>query len=196
MRKQIKYIIINSKGDDFMLSNRKLSLLLIILFPLLLASLCIIQDFKNMGKYIKHEYDPSYYNETIDTKIPTDSTVLMYKDNYGGFPMDGNSYAIIQLTQKGRKSFIKSTDKNDKWHSLPIKKDFQKAIGVFDYDDEDSFGPDISKIKNGIYYFRDRYAENYPEESKTNINDRYAYNFTVAIFDFDTNKLHIYTVDT
>ena len=55
---------------------------------------------------------------------------------------------------------------------------------------------DISKIKNGIYYFRDRYAENYPEEAKTNINDRYAYNFTVAIFDLDTNKLHIYTVDT
>ena len=180
-----------------MLSNRKLSLLLIILFPLLLALSCIIQDSKNIDKSIKYKNDPlSYYSETIDTKIPTDSTVLMYKDNYGGFPMDGNSYAIIQLTQKGRETFIKTTDKNDKWSSLPIKKDFQEAIGVFDDGDEDSFGPDISKIKNGIYYFRDRYAENYPEESKTNINDRYAYNFTVAIFDFDTNKLHIYTVDT
>ena len=50
--------------------------------------------------------------------------------------------------------------------------------------------------KNGIYYFKDRFAENYPEEADTNINDRAAYNITFAIFDLDTNKLYIYKLDT
>ena len=55
---------------------------------------------------------------------------------------------------------------------------------------------EIPKTKNGIYYFKDRFAENYPEEADTNINDRAAYNITFALFDLDTNKLYIYKLDT
>ena len=54
----------------------------------------------------------------------------------------------------------------------------------------------IPKTKNEIYYFKDRFAENYPEEADTNINDRAAYNITFALFDLDTNKLYIYKLDT
>ena len=54
----------------------------------------------------------------------------------------------------------------------------------------------LPKIKNGIYYFRDRYAENYPEEADININERYSYNFTACLLDLDTNKLYIYELDT
>ena len=54
----------------------------------------------------------------------------------------------------------------------------------------------IPKTKNGIYYFRDRFAENYPEEAGTNINDRASYNITFALLDLDTNKLYIYKLDT
>ena len=55
---------------------------------------------------------------------------------------------------------------------------------------------DIIITKNGIYYFKDRFAVNYHEEADTNINDRAAYNITFALFDLDTNKLYIYKLDT
>ena len=52
-------------------------------------------------------------------------------------------------------------------------------------------------IKNGIYYFRDRYAgKKYPKEADVDINERYSYNFTISILDLDENKLYIYDLDT
>lgn len=51
-------------------------------------------------------------------------------------------------------------------------------------------------ISTGIYYVRDRFAENYPKEKDKDINSRGSYNVTVAIFDYEKNILYIYELDT
>ncbi|MCC3866888.1 hypothetical protein [Terrisporobacter mayombei] len=75
--------------------------------------------------------------------------------------------------------------------------EFKNSHGGFHGDGYFEDGGHIPRdIKNGIYYFRDRYAENYPEEADIDINERWSYNFTVAIFDLDKNKLYICELDT
>lgn len=98
---------------------------------------------------------------------------------------------------------MKNIEKNKKWKKTPLQKDLKLIIYGGELKKDGNYYvyeplPDynIPKTKNGIYYFKDRFAENYPEEADTNINDRAAYNITFALFDLDTNKLYIYKLDT
>ena len=86
---------------------------------------------------------------------------------------------------------------------MPLPEKYQKIVfgGEFDnVDYGDGYFEDgwhiPRAIKNGIYYFRDRYAEKYPKEADVDINERYSYNFTISILDLDRNKLYIYDLDT
>ena len=126
-----------------------------------------------------------------------------YNDNHGGFLGDGESYVIIKLNEKGKKEFLKEAKKNNKWSNMPLPEKYQKIVFGGEFDNVDygdgyfEDGGHIPRdIKNGIYYFRDRYAEKYPKEADVDINERYSYNFTISILDLDRNKLYIYDLDT
>ena len=49
----------------------------------------------------------------------------------------------------------------------------------------------IPKIENGYYFFKDRQADKDKE-----ILDRYSFNFTVAVYDNDNNKMYFCELDT
>ena len=126
-----------------------------------------------------------------------------YGNDHGGFLGDGESYVIIKLNEKGKKEFLKEAKKNNKWSNMPLPEKYQKIVFGGEFDNVDygdgyfEDGGHIPRdIKNGIYYFRDRYAEKYPKEADVDINERYSYNFTISILDLDRNKLYIYDLDT
>ena len=178
---------------------KKLGLFFILLFIFICVAIGVL--------ILKIEYFDPYnsvnYSEMIDTEIPKNAKVLDYKDTHGGFLGDGNLYAVIQFDKNEKNSFLKNIEKNKKWKKTPLQKDLKLIIygGELKKDSmyyvyEPLSDYNITKKKNGIYYFRDRFAENYPEEADTNINDRAAYNITFALFDLDTNKLYIYKLDT
>ena len=165
---------------------KKLGLFFILLFIFICVAIGVL--------ILKIEYFDPYnsvnYSEMIDTEIPKNAKVLDYKDTHGGFLGDGDLYAVIQFDKNEKNSFLKNIEKNKKWKKTPLQKDGNYYV----YEPLPDYN--IPKTKNGIYYFKDRFAENYPEEADTNINDRAAYNITFALFDLDTNKLYIYKLDT
>lgn len=178
---------------------KKLGLFFILLFIFICVAIGVL--------ILKIEYFDPYnsvnYSEMIDTEIPKNAKVLDYKDTHGGFLGDGDLYAVIQFDKNEKNSFLKNIEKNKKWKKTPLQKDLKLIIYGGELKKDGNYYvyeplPDynIPKTKNGIYYFKDRFAENYPEDADTNINDRAAYNITFALFDLDTNKLYIYKLDT
>ncbi|MPN19045.1 hypothetical protein SDC9_166411 [bioreactor metagenome] len=137
----------------------------------------------------------------IGVDIPKDSTILRWDDGHGGFHGDGEAYAEIKLTKIGMEKFIVDAAKNEMWNDIPLPRELKIIINGGDYD---GISYDIGKmsknspqdIQKGIYYLRDRFADNYPEKKHTDINLRSSYNVTISILDFETNKLYIYELDT
>lgn len=179
-----------------------------IVYIILLIILIIIVGYKLLDMKMLKDYEiymeaPSTYNDKIGISIPKDSTVLDYEDSHGGFHGDGESYVIIKLSEKGKNEFSKKVKRSKKWGNLPLPDKYERIVfgGEFDnvsYGDGyfENGGHIPRNIKNGIYYFRDRYAENYPQEASIDINERYSYNFTISILDLDENKLYICELDT
>lgn len=168
----------------------------------------ILIGYKIMDTKVKRDYEnyinnASNYSEKIGISIPKDSTVLDYKDTPKGFNGDGEEFVLIQLSDKGQDILINNAKKSSKWSSLPLPEEIQPIIFGGKYEDVD-YGEGIFEleeniprnIKNGMYYFKDRYAENYPDEADTDIKSRYSYNFTIAILDMDENKLYIFEYDS
>ena len=56
----------------------------------------------------------------------------------------------------------------------------------------------IPEISNGYWFVLDRHSAAKSKYNEKDIfkEDRYSYNFTVAVFDIDKNVLYIYELDT
>lgn len=124
----------------------------------------------------------------IGIDLPKQSTVLKEEDSHGGFHGDGEYYSEIQLAEDSVNEFVDDATNTGKWLSLPLSSDIANIISIQ--------GHIPQNLNNGIYFVRDRFAEKYPDQKDTNINSRYSYNLTISIFDFDTNILYIYELDT
>lgn len=183
------------------MKKRKVYIILsIVLITIVGVKLINIKMEKEYEIYMK---TPSTYNDTIGMTLPKDSIVLDYDDSHGGFHGDGESHVIIKLSDKGTHEFLKEINKNKKWSSLPIPDKYERIVFGGEFNNV-SYGNGYFQnaghiprdIKNGIYYFRDRYAENYPKQADINFNERVSYNFTIGVFDLDKNKLYISELDT
>ena len=57
--------------------------------------------------------------------------------------------------------------------------------------------PLAPEIENGYYFFMDRQAEeNEDKYDDSKVLDRGSYNFTVAVYDTDTDVMHYFKMDT
>ncbi|MCL2486537.1 MAG: hypothetical protein FWE86_02925 [Oscillospiraceae bacterium] len=136
----------------------------------------------------------THINNRIDIEIPASSTIE-YTDTHGGFHGDGTLFAKVTFSEKGATKTIKKIKKKG-WDALPLD-DYLHAMfygseidGVtYGYHLSDEAG--IPKVENGYWFFKDRHRE-----TDKNFSERYSYNFTVAIFDLDTNILYFYELDT
>ena len=55
-----------------------------------------------------------------------------------------------------------------------------------------SFSP---QVEQGYYSFRDRYAEQYPDDTHP-LLQRFSYNYTAALYDTENSTLYYYELDT
>ena len=54
----------------------------------------------------------------------------------------------------------------------------------------------LPQIQNGYYYFVDRQAESEMQHSDAQIMERASLNFSIALYDVDTDTLYYIEVDT
>ncbi|MCY6353674.1 hypothetical protein [Clostridium sp. ZS2-4] len=170
--------------------------IIIILFTIILLTGCMNKEPKNMNN------EKFYYDNLIEIITPDKSKVINFDNTREGFHGDGDYYVVVQLDIHTVKDFSDKALKSGKWSKLPISNEEVKSFiygyenkdGTYKYDGHSKGIP--SDIKNGIYYFRDIYVENYPKEKDTSILRRPAYNFIFSILDLDTGKLYILQSDS
>ena len=54
----------------------------------------------------------------------------------------------------------------------------------------------IPKIKNGYFMFEDRHYKSKDSKDDTELFDRYSFNFSIAIYDCDTDIMYYFEYDT
>lgn len=130
-----------------------------------------------------------------------EGTEIAYNDSHGGFHGDGLTFAAISFSDN---AVSKALSNNKNWHPMPLSGEL--SILVYGIETEHSRnGPYLTDedgkaiipdIQNGYYYFIDRYNQNDTKKSDSGLLDRYSYNFTIAIYDTDSDILYYAEYDT
>lgn len=133
----------------------------------------------------------------------TDGTVLHTEDSHGGFLGDGLTFTQIQF---GTKDCLQAIAESPDWKPLPLPAELSLLLYGGEMGDRCERAPLESdakkapcmqkKIENGYYYFLDRYMQNYPNEADTPLFARFSWNFTLALYDADTDILYYIKFDT
>ena len=118
--------------------------------------------------------------------------IIEEDDSHGGFLGDGITRRIYDC----RDAKIKISNLK-KWKELPLSENLQYEIY------NDAIKPEIKQlpeIENGYYYFIDNLSQSNGDVSDINSDekllDRPSTNYTLGIYDLDTNLFYYLEVDT
>lgn len=142
----------------------------------------------------------NYIEKRLFMTLP-EKVAIEYDDSHGGFHGDGEFFAKVTFTEGQAKDFLNSIRDNEKWYTLPMEKDLSLLVfGGKDGDMTYGYGSDKMKpaqdIKNGVYFFRDRYVEQYKNDVSSGLLKRFSYNYSIGIYDKDNRILYVYELDT
>ena len=140
--------------------------------------------------YLYTFYDYNFYSTIIETPIPMFAKIEE-KDTHGGFHGDGEALIKVYFSYKQAEKFIRKIDKNIHWNKLPMKDILQTCINN-NTTDEIS----VPIIENGYWFFLDRHSKATNKYNYYDMFDRASSNYSIAIFDIDSNVLYIYSLDT
>ena len=141
----------------------------------------------------------SYIDQTTEyfgfTK--KDFLVVEELDTHGGFQGEGSHYLILDCSHNKAKAL--EIVKN--WNKLPLPENlnyimYGEVRDGLTYGYELAKEAHIPKIENGYYIYRDRHPESNDSKDDTELLDRYSYNFLIAIYDCDTNRMYYFKYDT
>lgn len=115
-------------------------------------------------------------------------TVLSEEDSHGGFHGDGFSLCVMQFEDG---TVGAALSEHAQWKPLPLSPNLQTFV-YQPYDSEIS----IPAISRGYYYFYDRHAESRDHQDDTALLRRASFNFTLALYDTDEERLYLLEYDT
>ena len=127
-------------------------------------------------------------------------------DDHGGFHGDGTAFAELNCSHTGVLNQIKE---DGNWKAFPLDKTAQSLVyGVTEqtgteetgitvyqtgpYVTDDDNDPLIPEIRAGFYRLIDRHAQ----AGETDLLGRASLNFTLALYDTDTDTLYFCEMDT
>ena len=140
--------------------------------------------------YLHTFYDYNFYSSLIETQIPVFAKIEE-KDTHGGFNGDGETIAKFYFSDKQAKNFTNSISNNLHWNKFPIPETLQDC--VYNSINEDI---KIPFINNGYWFFLDRHSKATNRYNYYEMFGRASLNYSIAIFDMDSNILYIYSLDT
>ena len=137
-----------------------------------------------------------YINKKINLDI-NGCDININKDERMGFNGDGIRYIKASCT-KNSKNMTKQVNN---WNKLPLSQNLELIMyggekDNVEYDYDLAKNQNIPKIENGYYLFIDRHKGSTNTSSDKNLFDRTSFNFTLAMYDIDSNTLYFYEFDT
>lgn len=114
------------------------------------------------------------------------ATVVSESDTHGGFHGDGTTFIELNCSKADVLKEIKTAQG---WKELPLSDSSRNLIYEFCH-------LPFPEVANGYYYFYDRHSGATDVYDDTKVTGRGSLNFTIAIYDSDTNMLYYSRVDT
>ena len=126
-----------------------------------------------------------------------DFTVLEEQDTHGGFHGDGSYYLILDCSDN-RETALGIVDT---WDELPLSENLELAMyggekNGMAYGYEFSKEAHMPKIQNGYYCFKDRQSEAHDSSDDSQLLSRYSFNFSLGVYDSDTDTFYYFELDT
>lgn len=141
-----------------------------------------------------------YICKKTGISLPKD-VEIEYTDSHGGMS-DGNLFATVTTSNEQSKAQMKIDISHSGWRSMLPDDMYVTFFGGKVNEDGrlyptdgylHDFGFDIPNVTNGYFLYRNRYYEQTGEQCSYNT---YAQNFTLAVFDLDTNTLYFIEGDS
>ena len=189
---------LNNSADDYDGKVARLAVLTFMVF--ILSHACLIYAFNTKVKNNKSTIltTKEYIKQEIFVDV-SGCNIEIDNDGHGGFLGDGDYYVKLDCSN----DYVNINNQIKEWKQLPLTNNLDYMM----YDREDTenityVGDGIAnvlgipKIKNGYYKFIDRHREAVDPTNDSALFDRYSYNFTLALYDLDTNILYYYELDT
>ena len=114
-----------------------------------------------------------------------DFSVVRETDTHGGFQGDGTYHLILDCS--GNKEKASENIKN--WNRLPLSENLDKIM----YEHSLTEQVHLPMIENGYYMFENRQTDSTDDSE---LRDSYSYNFSIAVYDCDTDRMYYYDFDT
>lgn len=112
------------------------------------------------------------------------------KDTHGGFLGDGATYYKITFETDACLNEIRNSSE---WTPLPLTENLQDCLTGH----STLWGElPVPEITNGYYCFIDRHSEATDKKDDTALHHRASYNYTLALYDADTNTMFYLKIDT
>lgn len=126
-----------------------------------------------------------------------DFTVVEEQDTHGGFHGDGSYYLILDCSNHTENA-LKIVNG---WNRLPFSENLDLIMFGGEKDginyvynlSEDAH---IPEIENGYYCFRDRHSQTEDSSDDSELLSRSSFNFSLAVYDSDTNIFYYFEFDT
>lgn len=122
--------------------------------------------------------------------------VVTQTDSHGGFHGDGLHVLVLDCAQNREKAL----ETVEGWNSLPLSEPLrlmmyggEKDGVVYGYLGEKNLLPEI---ENGFYRFEDRHDQSRDPADDTSLLSRASFNFSLAVYDADTDRLYYFEMDT
>ena len=133
--------------------------------------------------------------EIADDLGVRESILLTLENSYGGFHGDGDTFVVLQAP-----GFQPGED----WKEFPLPENLAIAlwggmVGDMQWGSlltDDSGEPLLPEVENGHYWFRDRHSESTDETDPSALLDRSSFNFTLAVYDADSETVYYFEKDT
>lgn len=136
-------------------------------------------------------------SQTLSVDL-SQGTVVEETDDHGGFHGDGERWVEISLEEE-----ISSALEEAGWQELPLPEPLEAALyGVTKVEGDRTIaeGPcfqrEIPRVSNGYYFFQDRHSEATDPTDPEELMERNSFNFTVALYDRDSQTLYYGEEDT
>ena len=136
-------------------------------------------------------------SQTLSVDL-SQGTVVEETDDHGGFHGDGERWVEISLEEE-----ISSALEEAGWQELPLPESLEAALyGVTKVEGDRTIaeGPcfqrEIPRVSNGYYFFQDQHSEATDPTDPEELMERNSFNFTVALYDRDSQTLYYGEEDT
>ncbi|MDO4617171.1 MAG: hypothetical protein Q4B03_06915 [Lachnospiraceae bacterium] len=159
---------------------KKLSTLTLV-FVIILCAFCAC------GREVVN--DQAILKKIGHTELKTVSSNIT--DTHGAFHNDGVTFAVIELAEDSAAALTADITASPDWTGYPMNETVQTLVSnVLNKNDYIH----IPEISNGYYQLVDRHADKNSDDDE--FLSRSSYNFTLVIFNTDTNTLYYCEFDT